>query len=180
MAILHEATLTPGKAELVEQWLDRQPWGGQGRVELLGSYRFDDPDGAVGVEGFVVRRGASLLHVPMTYRAAPLEGAEEHLVGTMDHSVLGQRWVYDAVHDPAAAGCFERALAGDQEQATLELYDDGELVRRPESGVRLRRQARDGAPPGELHVVRDLTDAVDGHEQLVATWRDGEAVVAAR
>nr|WP_257910073.1 phosphotransferase [Janibacter limosus] len=38
--------------------------------------------------------------VPLTYRDAPLEGAEAALVGEMEHSVLGHRWVYDAPHDP--------------------------------------------------------------------------------
>ena len=37
--------------------------------------------------------------VPMTYRAAPLLGAEGALIGTTEHGVLGTRWVYDAPHD---------------------------------------------------------------------------------
>ncbi|MEI2826114.1 MAG: hypothetical protein V9F04_06650 [Dermatophilaceae bacterium] len=38
---------------------------------------------------------------PLTYRSAPLAGADRALVGTIEHSVLGTRWVYDAPHDPA-------------------------------------------------------------------------------
>ena len=38
--------------------------------------------------------------VPMTYRGAPLDGAEHALIGTTEHGVLGQRWVYDGCHDP--------------------------------------------------------------------------------
>ncbi|MFV2173508.1 hypothetical protein ACFHW2_25100 [Actinomadura sp. LOL_016] len=38
--------------------------------------------------------------MPLTYRGAPLDGAEHALVGTMEHGVLGRRWVYDGCHDP--------------------------------------------------------------------------------
>ena len=38
--------------------------------------------------------------MPVTYRDAPLPGADAWLIGTMDHSVLGKRWVYDGVGDP--------------------------------------------------------------------------------
>ena len=38
----------------------------------------------------------------MTYRGAPLAGAEEALIGTSEHGVLGTRWIYDAAHDPVA------------------------------------------------------------------------------
>ena len=40
--------------------------------------------------------------VPMTYRGAPLEGADEALLGTSEHGVLGRRWIYDAERDPVA------------------------------------------------------------------------------
>jgi hypothetical protein len=180
MAILHRATITPSKAELVEQWLDRQPWGGDGEVEIVGAYRFDDPEGEVGIEAFVVRRESRLLHAAMTYRGAPLEGAEEWLVGTMEHSVLGQRWIYDARHDPVAVACFERALAGDQAQASLELYDGDQLVARRDPGVVLHRREVPGTAVGALHLATDLAESLEGREQLVATWTGGEAVVAAR
>ncbi|MQA02519.1 MAG: hypothetical protein GEV07_07285 [Streptosporangiales bacterium] len=120
MAILHRATVTPSKPELVESWLDQQPWGGSGEIETIGSYRFDDPEGEVGVEAMLVRRAGRVLQVPMTYRAAPLEHAEAHLIGRAEHSVLGTRWVYDGTRDPVALECFTRALAGEQEQATLD------------------------------------------------------------
>ena len=44
--------------------------------------------------------GHQPLHIPVTYRNAALDGAESALIGTMDHSVLGKRWMYDACHDP--------------------------------------------------------------------------------
>jgi len=38
--------------------------------------------------------------VPMTYRGAALAGAESALIGTAEHGVLGQRFLYDAPRDP--------------------------------------------------------------------------------
>lgn len=180
MAILHRATVTPTKPELVARWLDQQPWGGVGEVAVIGSYRFDDPEGEVGVEAFIVSRGASLLHVPMTYRGAALNGAEAHLIGTMDHSVLGKRWIYEAVNDPVAVACFARALSGQQKQATLDLYDGDDLVARREPDVRVHRRVDAASTAGDLRMAKALDEILDGREQLVATWHDGAAVVAAR
>ncbi|HWJ63195.1 MAG TPA: hypothetical protein VNS19_14590 [Acidimicrobiales bacterium] len=101
MAILHRATLTPTKPEALGAWVPHQPWSpGPGDVELVGAFRFDDPDGRVGLEVHLVRLGGVLLQVPLTYRDAPLPGAEDHLVTTMVHTALGDRWVYDGLADP--------------------------------------------------------------------------------
>ena len=108
MALLHHATLTPTKKELLDAWLPGQDWAAgldPAALSVVGGYRFDDPDGEVGMEGIVLSRAdgpadGTFVHVPLTYRAVPLEGAEEHLVGTMEHSALGTRWVYDAEADP--------------------------------------------------------------------------------
>ena len=94
-----------------------QPLDGDVEAELLldltddaGSWRLprvDDPAGQVGVETILVvdEAGAApvVYQVPLTYRAAPLDGAQSALVGTMEHSVLGRRWVYDGPHDPVYA-----------------------------------------------------------------------------
>lgn len=191
MAIIHQATLTPSKRDLVAAWLDRQPWAaGAAGTELLGSYRFDDPAGEVGVEAMVVRRGDSLLHVPLTYRGAELPGGEAHLVGTMQHSVLGKRWVYDAAGDPVAVECFVRALRGEQSQAAMEIWDEGRLVERRDPSVRVRREPGvPGAVPDSVTVV-DVADArlglvrvlgvdVGGSDLLLAEWAAGHGVVAA-
>ena len=96
MAIIHqEATITPTKREVAAAWLDRQGLG-TGDVEMLGSYRFDDPEGEVGIEALLVRRAGEVFHLPVTYRDAPLDGAGARLITTMRHSVLGSRWVYEA------------------------------------------------------------------------------------
>lgn len=102
MARFHLATITPTKAELIADWVRSQPWGTPADVpvDVIGSYRFDDPDGAVGMETHLVTAGSSVLQVPLTYRDTPLEGASDALIGEMHHSVLGTRWVYDGLRDP--------------------------------------------------------------------------------
>lgn len=107
MAIIHHTTLKPTKLELLTSWLPSRPWyGGSGEPDLAkaGGFRLDDPAGEVGIEFMVVTDAAgpepTVYLVPMTYRGAPLDGAEHALVGTLEHGVLGRRWVYDGCHDP--------------------------------------------------------------------------------
>lgn len=102
MALLHRATITPTKAELIADWASTQAWGPPAGVpiEVVGSYRFDDPDGRVGMENHLVTAAGELLHLPVTYRDEPLDGAEDALITEMQHSVLGTRWVYDGLRDP--------------------------------------------------------------------------------
>lgn len=180
MAIIYAADLAPTKPELVEGWLDRQPWGGDGPVEILGSYRFDDPDGEVGVEVMLVRRGERVLQVPFTYRGAPLDGGS--LVSTMEHSVLGDRWVYEAGQDPVAVACLTRALAGEQEPAVHELHRPDGSVEILEQAVTVRRASGSKDVPGRIELIGELDPAAsyDCAQQLVATWSGGEAVVALR
>lgn len=174
MAIIHRATITPTKQELLEAWLAQRPWGGSGPVEILGGYRYDDPAGEVGVEGLVVVRGDAVLHVPLTYRGAPEPSAE--LVATMDHSALGPRWVYDATTDPVALDCYQRALAGELEQAVAEVWDGDTFVGVREPAVRVTLE---GSPAtGPLTFVHDLSESPAADSALVATWEGGRGVVA--
>ena len=120
MAEIHRTTLTPGKLELLTAWLPSQRWYvGKGRVprlRSLGGYRLDDPTGEVGIEVLVVADDAGaapvVYQVPLTYRGAPLPGAETALVGTTEHGVLGTRWVYDGPHDPVFAGQLLQLIQG--------------------------------------------------------------------
>ena len=102
MARFHVATLTPTKAELIAEWAPTRPWGPSAAdpIEVIGSYRFDDPDGRVGMETHLVSAGGAVLQVPLTYRDQPLDGADDALITLMEHSVLGTRWVYDGLRDP--------------------------------------------------------------------------------
>ncbi|KRE38590.1 aminoglycoside phosphotransferase [Janibacter sp. Soil728] len=106
MATIHRAELQPSKLELLTEWMGEQRWfvgTARPRLRKLDAWRLDDPQGEVGIETLVVLDEASttpvVYQVPLTYRGAPLEGAEAALVGEMEHSVLGPRWVYDAPHD---------------------------------------------------------------------------------
>lgn len=122
MALLHAAELRPSKIELIRAWAPTQPWfTGDDQLEPLGAYRFDDPDGEVGIETHLVCAGEGpVLQIPLTYRAEPLAGAEEFLIGTMQHSVLGRRWVYDACCDPVYAAAIVTTILGGGTQADIE------------------------------------------------------------
>jgi hypothetical protein len=129
VAILHRADVRPTKLELLSGWLPDRPWSGGAGTDLsqLGSFRFDDPAGEVGVETLIVRAGAgAVLQVPLTYRAGPADGQEDHLIGTLQHSVLGRRWVYDGCGDPVYVSALAAALDGGSQAA--EFVDvDGRL-----------------------------------------------------
>jgi hypothetical protein len=128
MALLHAAEIRPSKIELIRAWAPTQPWfeGDDLGLEIIGAYRFDDPDGEVGIETFIVQAGdGPLFQIPVTYRAEPLAGAEEWLITTMEHSVLGDRWVYDACGDPVYAAELATTILGGGTQAVLEREQDG-------------------------------------------------------
>ena len=139
MAIIHRADLRPSKLELVGGWVPTRPWGGAAagtELEQVAAYRFDDPAGEVGVETFVVRAGDLLLHVPLTYRGAPVPEQEAYLVGTTEHSVLGRRWFYDACGDPVYVAALAGAvLTGSPQAEEFVVGDDGRQRREPTARV---------------------------------------------
>ncbi|MEY2397962.1 MAG: hypothetical protein QOJ00_1136 [Actinomycetota bacterium] len=102
MARFHVATITPTKAELIAAWIPTRPWGpdSAAAIDVIGSFRFDDPDGRVGMETHLVDAGGVLMQVPLTYRDEPLAGADDAFIVEMQHSALGTRWVYDGLRDP--------------------------------------------------------------------------------
>ncbi|GAB7005879.1 hypothetical protein JCM18899A_33520 [Nocardioides sp. AN3] len=140
MAVVHgDASLAPTKPELVAAWLPTQPWArGLDGLAQIGAYRFDDPDGEVGIEALLFRAGDRLLHLPLTYRGAPLVGAEEFLLGTIEHTALGTRWIYDACADPVAVRAYLRVILTGDEQAPLDVEKAGEIVERREPTVRVK------------------------------------------
>jgi hypothetical protein len=75
----------------------------------------------------------STLFVPVTYRAAPLPGAEASLLGTLEHSVLGTRYVYDACADPVFVATVLDTIRSGGCQADLHLVraDGTEVDREP-------------------------------------------------
>jgi hypothetical protein len=127
MAIFHRATITPTKAELIANWAPTRPWGlaADVPIDVIGSYRFDDPEGRVGMEVHLVTGGGTLLQVPLTYRDEPLEGADDALIVEMQHSVLGTRWVYDGLRDPRLVVMLAGvAMTGQGEALGMAVYDD--------------------------------------------------------
>ena len=132
MALLYDAVLRPSKSELIAAWAPTQPWfvgDAAATVERVASFRFDDPDGEVGVETLLLRFGTGpLLQIPLAYRGAPHDGGENWLIGTMTHSVLGDRWIYDATGDPIyLATVATVALNGGHEADQFEQLD-GDLI----------------------------------------------------
>ncbi len=204
MAILHDATITPGKRDLMKSWLPRRSWfDGDLDRKPVASFRFDDPAGEVGVECFLLGpvegSSASTLLIPMSYRGAPLEGADEHLIGVTDHSVLGTRWVYDGLADPVAVSTILTAILTGGHEAELTMEQDGEIVTfEPTCRVSGSGTASDGvradtvsvvdlgdpsvtrAGEHELVLARVVGTVVDGEQTLTAQWGDhGPVVVAA-
>jgi hypothetical protein len=170
MALLHQAELRPSKMELLDGWAPSQLWfrGELGTTcRSVGAFRWDDPEGEVGVETHLVSAGDSpVMQIPVTYRGAPLAGAEQHLIGTMEHSVLGPRWVYDGAGDPVYLLTVASAALHGAPQASLEIEIDGKLVAR-EPNAAVSGTVVDGAPEVSLATVDFLTVASDESQTVV-------------
>jgi hypothetical protein len=209
MALLHQAEIRPTKLELLARWLPGRPWyTGPAAPDLhrVGAYRFDDPAGEVGIEALLVRAGdGPVLHVPLTYRGEPLAGREAWLVGTMDHSVLGPRWAYDACGDPLYAAVLTQIIHSGGCQADEFVADDDGRLQRREPGATVTgsgpwtggaaptvdavARVDDGDPPVvgagpvELAVIRVLpaadgrADAGGSGGRLTGTWPGGPGPV---
>lgn len=165
MAIIHSTTLTPGKLELLTAWLPHQPWyrgSGTPALSKAGGFRLDDPDGEVGIEIMLVTDADGTMYVvPMTYRGAPLEGADDALIGTSEHGVLGRRWIYDAERDPVAVAQLLALARGEAEAQHQNVSDTVDpTVTRAWSGP---------ADTGNPEVVRVL-GAPDAGGDEVAGW----------
>jgi Maltokinase N-terminal cap domain len=139
MARFHVATIKPTKAELIAEWAPTQPWGPPADVpiEVIGSYRFDDPDARVGMETHLVAAAGTLLQVPLTYRDEPLDGADDALIVEMQHSVLGNRWVYDGLRDPQLVVMLAGVAMTGQGEALGMVVRDGRWYIAP-SNVRIQ------------------------------------------
>jgi hypothetical protein len=173
MAFIHDTTMSPTKVELLTRWLPKQSWyAGDGTPQLtrVGGFRLDDPEGEVGIEFMLVHddagRGGTTYQVPMTYRGSPLPSAEDALIGTGQHGVLGERWIYDGVRDPTLVAELVALLQGRSEPQHQSLSDT------PEPRVRVDRT--EPSPSGTtetiagpdgvvIHLVRVLTTTVLAH-----------------
>ncbi len=126
MGVFHRATITPTKADVIAEWAPTQPWGpsSDAPIHVVGAYRFDDPENRVGMETHVVEVEGTLLQVPLTYRDEPVAAGEAGLIGEMQHSELGTRWVYDGLSDQRFVTMLAAvAMTGQGEALGMAVYD---------------------------------------------------------
>ncbi|YAL84172.1 1,4-alpha-glucan branching protein GlgB [Dermacoccaceae bacterium W4C1] len=146
MALIHQATISPSKIDLIDGWISTQRWyrgtAPAPSLRALGAYRFDDPAGEVGIEIHVLADESgptpTIYQVPLTYRATPLtDVSSAAFVGTMQHSVLGTRYVYDGAHDGVFATALIGAVLGGVPQAVEEIVgeDGSQQARTPSARV---------------------------------------------
>ena len=193
MAVIHKTTMTPTKLELLTPWLPLQPWylgaGGAPELSRVGGFRLDDPQGEVGIEFMVVRDDSGerpvWYHLPLSYRADPLTGAEQALVGTSEHGVLGQRWVYDGAHDPVLVAQLLALLQGRAEpqmQSVSDTADPSVTVQVADVPDAVGTVSVTNGPDGTRLVVGEVTldvtrvlepagQAPDAQAHVTATWQ---------
>lgn len=161
VAYIHNAQLAPTKIELLRAWVPDRPWLGGTDVstlEAVGAFRFDDPADEVGIETHLLRAAdGRILHVPLTYRGAPLAGAGLSLIGTMEHSVLGERWVYDGCADPVYATALATAILTGGTQSELEYAPGIDPAGRPVT-TRVVGSGAAGSPVPGGETVRSWDD----------------------
>lgn len=166
------AVLSPSKLELLAPWLPSQPWfaGDAADLTQVARFRFVDPDGEVGLDSMLIASAGEVYHVPVTWRAEPL--AEGELIGTLEHSLLGTRYCYDAPTDPVYVSELVRIIregdtaadivaAGSDEPLPVSIAVEG-------SGVVNVSNLR-----GEAQLVRVISDDADAKEArglLLGTW----------
>jgi hypothetical protein len=217
MALLHHAQVVPSKLEVVGGWITAQPFWPDGAqpasLRRVAGFRFDDPAGKVGIETLVVRcdapdgTGVITFQIPLTYRETPLDGGEAAFMGTMEHSVLGTRWVYDATGDPVYVAELVRTIVTGAREVELYYEENGERITKPGDAQVHGSGHPDAtvpATPGDasalsctsdattttvtagdvrLRIVRDLAAAENtdpgGDGVLTGTWGDGGEVLLA-
>ena len=175
MALVHRATLAPSKQELVESWLTTRSWASDRTVVgKLAEYRFDDPAGEVGVETILWHTDDGVvLQTPLTYRAKPLVGREMHLIGTSEHFVLGQRWLYDGCGDPVWAATLAAAILTGGIQAQMFFEQDGERVDVPP-----RMQVKGSGSANNAPALTSVDSVTDRGTLTVTRAGDLELTVA--
>ena len=133
------------------------------------------------MEGILLRGDAGdVLHVPLTYRAAPLDGAGDFLIGTMEHSALGTRWVYDALGDPVWRTTLAAAVLTGATGAEEFFEVDGQRETREPSVSVVGSGHASTADPAlvDVVVVRRVGAEVETDAVLTGTWDGGSGVLA--
>ncbi|MET3807242.1 hypothetical protein ABIB25_004265 [Nakamurella sp. UYEF19] len=174
MAVHVSATIVPGKLELLRAWIPDQPWAvgvDTSSLTRLGSYRFDDPAGEVGMETHLLGTAdGRVLQVPLTYRGAPREAAGSTLITTMTHTVLGQRWIYDGCTDHVYATALAATiLTGGREADLYWSTEDGLILQRGDTHVQGSSSPSRDLPTFDRLVVinQDTTTQMRGDTTLI-------------
>lgn len=168
-----DATLVPSKLELLAAWLPKQSWfaGDPGDLKRVASYRFADPDGEVGIDTLLVASKGVVYQVPITWRSAPLEEAE--LIGTLEHSVLGTRYGYDATTDPVYVAELVRIIREGDTAAEVVKVGSGEQVT-PTITVSGTGVTANVDAMGQVRMVRVLDEQHEEHHHargmLIGRW----------
>jgi len=163
MAIIHPVTMAPTKLELLTSWLPGRPWYLGGAVVPLltkaGGFRLDDPDGRVGLEFMAVADASGdepvTYHVPLSYRGAPLTGADDAIIGTAEHGALGKRWIYDGTRDPVLVGQLFALLLGEAEPQAQSISNT------IDPSVTISITGHVGEPPAGFVAVADGSRSTD-------------------
>ena len=174
MATIHTGTtMAPTKLELLSGWLPRQPWyrgtGAPPALSRAGGFRLDDPDGR-GRHRVRLRRrrrhGEETTYaVPMSYRAAPLPGAEQgadrHLRARGPRHAVDLRRGARPGRRRRSCSTFVRGGVDAQSQSRSDTADPSVGRQWPSAG-RLTAptplRVRD-SEPGRTTVAVELTDA---------------------
>ncbi|MDL9937577.1 1,4-alpha-glucan branching protein [Gordonia sp. ABSL1-1] len=177
MAVIHNTTMVPGKLDLLTEWLPTREWYrglATPNLRKAGGFRLDDPAGQVGIEVMIVvdlddaapTAESPAYLVPMTYRDAPLPGAE--LIGTSTHGVLGLRYIYDATTDPVFVDQFAALGAGRVPAQAQSVSNQPD----PTVGV----SVESGGRAGGWSVVRVLAPG-SAPDAILADWTDAAGLV---
>ncbi|KAA0918221.1 hypothetical protein [Dietzia sp. ANT_WB102] len=183
-AEIYDAVLDPGKLELLRAWVRHQDWfdGDPEVLEQVTAYRFVDPEGDVGMESFLLTDGSRTFHVPVTYRGAELDEVGDFLIGEMEHSVLGRRWVYDASADPVYISEVRRVISHRDGAADHVQVEDGTVTPSPVN-IRGGGDALAQSPDAALQIIRVVSEENDAEADrpligspgtLSGTWQDAD------
>ncbi len=114
IAKMYDTTVVPSKEDIARAWA--------GSVNLKGSYRLvDTVDGEVGIEVLIATDlDGRMIQIPFSYRSEEIN--PEQTLSSVDHGVLGKRWVTNALGDPVAVREIIRTILTGDDGATR---DDG-------------------------------------------------------
>jgi hypothetical protein len=170
-----EATLRPGKLDLLAAWLPDQWWfdGDAKDLGIVAEFSFVDPAGEAGFDCLLVRSSDAVYHIPIAWRSKPLDGGT--LIGTTEHSDLGTRFAYDAQTDPAYLKELVRVIR--EEDTDADIVEVGQTAPRSKNIKVFGSGLVAGETTGYPHVVHKLDRAPikDVVGQLMGQWRHNGA-----